>query len=75
MEKIKNYKGTETFQLLVKSGEAVEIVNDWAERGLECDLRLRRAKTRGHVVIETRDVIFASNIQKWHPSCQVCIKE
>ena len=75
MEKIKNYKGTETFQLLVKSGEAVGIVNDWAERGLECDLRLRRAKTRGHVVIETRDVIFASNIQKWHPSCQVCIKE
>lgn len=75
MEKIKNYKGTETFQLLVKSGEAVGIVNDWAERGLECDLRLRRAKTRGHVVIETRDVMFARAIQAWHPSCQVCIKE
>lgn len=72
---LKNYKGTETFQLLVKATDAVGIVDDWVERNIQADLRLRRAKTRGHVVIETHDVVFAQAIRAWHPSCQVNIKE
>lgn len=61
------------YQLLAKDEAAV--VEDWAERGVESDLRLRKAKTKGHIVIETRDVIFASRIRQWHPSCKVNIKD
>jgi hypothetical protein len=63
------------FQLLLKGSEAAGVVDEWVERNIESDLRLRRAKTRGHVVIETRDVMFASHIRQWYPSCQVNIKD
>ena len=63
------------YQLLLAKDEAAAVVEDWAERGVESDLRLRKAKTKGHIVIETRDVIFASRIRQWHPSCKVNIKE
>lgn len=63
------------YQLLLPKGEAAEVARDWAERSIESDLRLRKAKTRGHIVIETRDVMFARNIQVWHPSCKVNIKD
>ena len=63
------------YQLLLAKDEAAAVVEDWAERGVESDLRLRKAKTNGHIVIETRDVIFASCIRQWHPSCKVNIKD
>ena len=63
------------YQLLLKNEEVRSVVEDWAERNIQSDLRLRRAKTRGHVVVETRDAIFANNIRIWHPSCQVNIKD
>lgn len=63
------------YQLLLPKDEAAEVARDWAERNIESDLRLRKAKTRGHIVIETRDVMFARNIQVWHPSCKVNIKD
>lgn len=62
------------YQLLLAKDEAA-VVEDWAERGVESDLRLRKAKTKGHIVIEARDVIFASRIRQWHPSCKVNIKD
>lgn len=62
------------FQLLLPKDEAAEVARDWADRNIESDLRLRKAKTRGHIVIETTDVMFARNIQVWHPSCKVNIK-
>lgn len=62
------------FQLLLSKDEAAEVARDWADRNIESDLRLRKAKTRGHIVIETKDVMFARNIQVWHPSCKVNIK-
>lgn len=63
------------YQLLLAKDDAAAVVEDWAERGVESDLRLRKAKTNGHIVIETRDVIFASRIRQWHPSCKVNIKD
>ena len=62
------------FQILLKGSEAEGVVNDWLERNIQADIRLRRAKTRGHIVIETSDVMFARNIQVWHPSCKINIK-
>lgn len=44
------------YQILLKEQEAEAVVDDWVERNIQSDLRLRRAKTKGHVVIETRDV-------------------
>ena len=67
--------GNKLYQLLLTRSEAVEVAEDWTERDMESDLRLRKAKTKGHVVIETKDVIFARNIQIWHPSCKVNIKD
>lgn len=51
------------YQLLLAKDEAAAVVEDWAECGVESDLRLRKAKTKWHIVIETRDVIFASRIR------------
>ena len=64
----------ETYLILVDNYSARPIVEEWAERGIKADIRLRRAKTPGHIVIETRDPLFASFIKKWHPECQVAIK-
>lgn len=69
-----DYKGTETFQILVKNHEASSVLQDWVDKNLESDLRIRRAKTRGHVVIETNDVLFANHVMSWYPGCQVNIK-
>ena len=62
------------YQLLLPNAEAAEVAGEWAERGTESDLRLRKARTKGHIVIETRDVMFARYIVAWHPSCKVNIK-
>lgn len=70
-----NYTGTETFQILLKGREAASVVEDWTERNIQTDIRLRRAKTKGCVVVETKDVIFARNIIVWYPGCQVVIKK
>lgn len=63
------------YQILLPGREALGVMEDWLECNIETDIRLRRAKTKGHVVIETRDVMFARNIQVWHPSCQINIKD
>ena len=70
------------YQILLKGQEAEAVVDDWVERNIQSDLRLRRAKTKGHVVIETRDVMFARNIQVSAVflaclilSCQINIKD
>lgn len=74
MEK-RRYTGNETFQILVWNFSVRQIIEEWEEREIATDLRLRRAKTRGHTVIETKDVLFANSIRQWHPGCQVFIKD
>lgn len=64
-----------TYQLLVPSDVALDIVEDWDNNDLTCDLTIRRAKTRGCVVIETTDVLFANKIQRWHRCQGVHIKK
>ena len=63
------------YQILLPGREALGVMEDWLECNIETDIRLRRAKTKGHLVIETRDVMFSRNIQVWHPSCQINIKD
>lgn len=64
-----------TFQILVDNWSLGGIVEDWYERHETCDLRLRKAKTNGHTVIETKGVMFASRIVQWHPGVKVNIIE
>lgn len=68
------YQGNETFQLLVSSSEAAGIVAIWEANAIATDLCLRRARTRGCVVIETTDVLFANGIRQAYPRCQVNIR-
>ena len=67
-----SYTGTEVFQILLdgRSSRAALL-----ERNIQSDLKVRRAKTPGHVVIETGDVLFARNVLIWNPSCKVNIKK
>lgn len=69
------YIVNETILLLVKSDAARVILDDWLDEGVESDIRIRRAKTAGHVVIETHDVLFATRIRRYHPGCKVHMKE
>lgn len=50
-------------------------MEEWLERNIQADIRFRRAKTKGCIVIETKDVLFASRITQWHPGCKVNIKK
>ena len=35
------------YQILLKEQEAEAVVDDWVERNIQSDLRLRRTKTKG----------------------------
>lgn len=72
-DELKPYTGTELFQVLIRQSEALSVLDDWIERNIQSDLRIRRAKTAGCVVIETKDVIFARNICVWHPDAKINI--
>ena len=54
---------------------AAEVVEEWMERGITSDMRLRRSKDGGHIVIETKDVIFARDIYRLFPSTKVHIQQ
>lgn len=62
---------TPTYQLLVEEREVAGIADDWAKHLTRADIRLRRAKTPKHVVIETTDPLFARHVQIWHPKAKV----
>ena len=69
------YIVNESILLLVNSAAARVILDDWLDEGVESDIRIRRAKTAGHVVIETHDVIFATRIRRLCPECKVHMRE
>lgn len=69
------YIVNESILLLVNSDAARVILDDWLDSGVESDMKIRRAKTPGHVVIETHDVLFATRIRRYHPGCKVYMKE
>lgn len=55
-------KEIKIFQLLISSLSARTVVDDWYESSHAADIRIRRAKTKGHVVIETTDTLFAKRL-------------
>lgn len=67
-------KGT-VFQLLLKGSEAARVVEEWWDTTARADLRVRKAKTKGHTVIETEDMMFTSHVLNWWPGTKINIKE
>lgn len=71
----KDYKPGTLFQLLMKGCDAAGVVDDWYYQAMKADLRIRRARTEGCIVIETTDILFASRTLSYHPTTKVNIKE
>lgn len=67
-------QGKETFLILVKDSDTCDVVEKWVSRCIESDLRIRKAKTPGHRVIETSSVMFANYIRTHFPGCKIHIK-
>ena len=68
------YKEGDTIQVLIHGSHIGTVMEDWLESRRECDIRVRRAKKKGCVVLETTDIIYASHIVQWFPDVKVNIK-
>ena len=68
----KEYKDGDTIYLLMKEDIAGALMEDWVSQGFECDIIVHRSKkTKGCVVVETKDVIWASRIIQWYRPMKV----
>ena len=71
IDRTKIYPSGTVFQMLLKGPEAGKVVGEWFSMNRTCDLRVRRAKTRGCVVIECSDLLFTSHVVQWWPNVNV----
>lgn len=55
-----NYKDGDVILLRVKATAVGDVLSDWYCRGRMADLRVRRARTPGYAVIETKDARYAT---------------
>lgn len=69
------WKDGDVIQLLVGKASLGELMEDWLWRSDEADVRVRRAKTEGCVVIETRYPLYAAFVVKHYKGVEVNIKK
>lgn len=62
------------YQLGMEHQYAAHVLLLWEEGECPCDLRVRRARTKGLVVIEVEDMELAARIQE-ATRCKVAVKE
>jgi len=67
------YPAGTRFQVLLSGSRARMMMEDWLTGSSPADLRVRRARTAGMVVLETTDVVFASRMVQRSPGCRVNI--
>ena len=72
---VTGYPEGTVFQLLLRGSEAAKVVDEWWHMQRDCDIRVRRAKTKGCTVIETTDTIFTAHVLQWWPGTKVNVKE
>lgn len=72
---IDEYKEGDTIQVLIHGSHIGVVMEDWLESRRECDIRVRRAKTKGCIVLETTDILYAAHIVQWFPDVKVNIKK
>ena len=69
------YKEGDTIQVLIHGSHIGAVMEDWLESHRECDIRVCRAKTKGCVVLETTDIMYAVHIVQWFPDAKTNIKK
>ena len=72
---IDEYKEGDTVQLLIHGSHIGAVMVDWLEGNRACDIKVRRAKTKGCIVLETTDIIYAAHIVQWFPNVKTNIKK
>ena len=72
---IDEYKEGDTIQLLIHGSHIGAVVEDWLDGNRECDIKVRRAKTKGCIVLETTDILYAAHIVQWFPNVKTNIKK
>ena len=61
------YKDGDTIYILLTKSQAESVMGEWIENNWECDLTVHRSqKTKGRVVLETTDLMFAARVCQWH---------
>ena len=75
MSIVDDYRDGDVIQLLVPGDRIGSLMDEWMYRGAEADVRVRRAKTKGHVVIETRHLMYACYVVKNYAGVRVDIKK
>ena len=61
------------YQVLLSGARALDMLDDWLSGSYEADVRVRRAKAKRMVVLETTVVVFASRMVMRNPGCMVNI--
>ena len=70
-----DYKQGDTIYILMDAMNAQSLLEDWLHHNYECDLHLHRSKqSKGMVVVETKDLMWASRIIKNYGYDQVTYK-
>lgn len=72
---VDEYKKGDTIQLLIHGSHIGAVMEDWLDGNRECDIKVRRAKTKGCIVLETTDIIYAAHIVQWFPNVKTNIKK
>ena len=63
---MEDYRDGDTIYILLKRSQAESVLNEWLEGNHACDLKVRRSqKTKGCVVVETTDLMWANRIIRW----------
>lgn len=57
----------DTIYILLTKSQAESVMEEWIEGNWASDLVVHRSqKTKGRVVLETTDLMFAARICQWH---------
>lgn len=69
------YREGDAIYLLLTHSQAERVMEEWIENNWSSDLVVHRSrKTKGRVVVETKDLMFASRICQWHSYEKVSYK-
>ncbi len=70
-----DYRQGDTIYILLKKSQAESVMDEWLEGNWQSDLTVHRSqKTKGCVVLETTDLMFAARIIQWKPFEKVTYK-
>lgn len=69
------YQPGDIIYILMKRENTEGLLDDWLHHGYECDLHIHKSKqNQGCVVVETKSLMWANRIIKWHKYERVTYK-